>query len=153
MQSYIFKIQNPPVVGWRQVLCIIPSPRQSPKENKLKLRLKIYVLQCTFYARMNVHLGFEKKFFTDVPKLFWTLLGCPTTYTAAGCLPRGMVRGISSVVVSPAGRSEILKSSIPEDSNPNGGGKPDDVALQLSPSCGEGCTDRMLLSGYHTAAE
>jgi hypothetical protein len=29
-----FKIQNPPVVGWRQMLCVTPSPRQSPKENK-----------------------------------------------------------------------------------------------------------------------
>ncbi len=47
-------------VGWRQVLCIPPSPRQSPKENKLKVRLKLYVLQCTLYAHMNVHLGFLK---------------------------------------------------------------------------------------------
>ncbi len=42
------------------MLCITPSPRQSPKENKLKLRPKIYVLQCTLYARKNVHLGFNK---------------------------------------------------------------------------------------------
>ncbi len=48
------------VVGWQQVLCITPSPRQSPKENKLKLRPKIYVLQCALYARMNVHLGVFK---------------------------------------------------------------------------------------------
>jgi hypothetical protein len=52
------------------VLCITPSPHQSPKENKLKLRPKIYVLQCTLYASMNVHLGFLKKFITEVPKLF-----------------------------------------------------------------------------------
>jgi hypothetical protein len=44
------------------VLCITPSPRQSPKENKLKLRLKIYVLQCKLYACMNVHLRFKKTF-------------------------------------------------------------------------------------------
>ena len=42
------------------MLCMTPSPSQSPKENKLKLRLKIYGLQCTLYARMNVHLGFKK---------------------------------------------------------------------------------------------
>jgi len=44
VQSNNFKIQNPPVVGWRQVLCMTPSPRQSPKENKFKLWPKIYVL-------------------------------------------------------------------------------------------------------------
>ena len=44
VQSNNFKIQNPPVVGWRQVLCVTPSPRQSPKENKFKLWPKIYVL-------------------------------------------------------------------------------------------------------------
>ena len=64
-----FKIQNPLVVGWRQVLCITPSPLQSPKENKLKLRLKIYVLQYKLYVRMNVHLRF-KKIIKDVTKLF-----------------------------------------------------------------------------------
>jgi hypothetical protein len=37
-----------------------PSPRQSPKENKLKEWPKIYVLQCTLYVLMNVHLGFKK---------------------------------------------------------------------------------------------
>jgi hypothetical protein len=42
-----------------------PSPRQSPKEKKLKLA-KIYVLQCTLYVQMNVHLRFKKKFITDV---------------------------------------------------------------------------------------
>ncbi len=57
------------------------------------------------------------------------------------------------VVVSPADRSQILKSSIPEDSNPNGGGNPEKVTLRLSSSCGEGCTGRMLHSGYHTAAQ
>ena len=64
MRSNNFKIQNPPVVGWRQVLCITPPPppRQSPKENKLKLWPKIYVLQCTLYARMNVHLGLKNFF-------------------------------------------------------------------------------------------
>jgi len=55
--------------------------------------------------------------------------------------------------VSPAGRSWILKSNIPEYSNPNGGGNLDKVTLQLSSSYGEGCTDRMLQSGYHKAAE
>ena len=60
VQSNKFKIQNPPVVGWRQVLCMTPSPRQSPKENKFKLWPKIYVLQCTLYARVNVHLGLKK---------------------------------------------------------------------------------------------
>jgi hypothetical protein len=34
VQSNNFKIQNPPVEGWRQMLCMTPSPRQSPKENK-----------------------------------------------------------------------------------------------------------------------
>ena len=43
-----------------------PSPCQSPKENKLKLWPKIYVLQCTLYVHMNVHLRFKKKFITDV---------------------------------------------------------------------------------------
>jgi hypothetical protein len=56
--EYNFKIQNPPVVGWRQVLYMTPSTRQSPKENKLKLWPKIHVLQCTLYALMNLHLGF-----------------------------------------------------------------------------------------------
>ncbi len=97
-----FKIQNPPVVGWRQVLCTTPSPRQSPKENKFKLWLR---------------------------REFW------------------------SVVVSPAGRSQILKSSIPEDSHPNGCGNPVQVTLRLSSLWGGCCTHRMHQSGYHTAAE
>jgi hypothetical protein len=61
VQSNNFKIQNPPVVGWRQVLCMTPSPRQSPKENKFKLWPKIYVLKCSLYTSMNAHLGSEKK--------------------------------------------------------------------------------------------
>ncbi len=87
-----------------------------------------------------------------IPKLSWTPLGCLTTFTAY-CLPRGMARGFWSVVVSPAGRSQILKSSIPEDSHPNGGGNAVKVTLRLSSSCGEGCTNRMHQSGHHTAAE
>jgi hypothetical protein len=55
--------------------------------------------------------------------------------------------------VSPAGRFKILKSSIPEDSNPVGGGNPAQVIFRLSSSCGKGCTDRMPQSGYHTATE
>ncbi len=73
VHSNIFKIQNPPVVqaflgftSWRQrlwqVLCMTPSPIQSPKENKLKLWPKIYVLQCTLYKRRNVHLRFFTKY-------------------------------------------------------------------------------------------
>jgi hypothetical protein len=54
---------------------------------------------------------------------------------------------ICTVFVSPAGGSKILKSSIPEDSNPNGSGNPVKVTLRLSSSCGEGCTYRMLQSG------
>ncbi len=42
---------------------------------------------------------------------------------------------------------------MPENSNPNGSGNPVKVTLRLSSSCGEGCTDRMLQSGHHTAAE
>jgi hypothetical protein len=34
MQSNNFKIQNRTVEGGRQMLCMTPSPRQSPKENK-----------------------------------------------------------------------------------------------------------------------
>jgi hypothetical protein len=45
VQSNKFKIQNPLVVGWRQVLCMTPSPRQSPKENKLKLWLAMAKLR------------------------------------------------------------------------------------------------------------
>ena len=85
VQSNNSKIQNPPVVGWRQVLCITPSPRQSPKENKLKLRPKIYVLQCTWYAHMNVHLRLKKKIITDVENYSGLYL--------------------AALLVSPAGRS------------------------------------------------
>ncbi len=46
-----------------------------------------------------------------------------------------------------------LKSRIPEDSNPNGGGNPDKVTLRLNSSCGEGCTYRMFQPEYHKAAE
>ncbi len=42
------------------MLCMTPSPSQSPKENKIKLWPKIYVLQCMLFARVNVHLGFKK---------------------------------------------------------------------------------------------
>jgi hypothetical protein len=59
VQSKNFKIQTPPVVGWLQVLRITPSPPQSPKENKFKLRLKIYVLPCTLYACM-MYIMIEK---------------------------------------------------------------------------------------------
>ena len=60
---------------------------------------------------------------------------------------------LAALLVSPAGRSQILKSSVPEDSTPNGGDNPVQVTLRLSSSFGEACTDRMLQSGYHTAAE
>ncbi len=60
---------------------------------------------------------------------------------------------LAALLVSPAGRSQILKKSVPEDSTPNGGGNPVQVTLRLSSSFGEACTDRILQSGYHTAAE
>jgi hypothetical protein len=56
VQSNNFKIQNLSVVqaylrftSWRQVLCMIPSPIQSPIENKLKLWPKYiyYNVHCT----------------------------------------------------------------------------------------------------------
>jgi hypothetical protein len=56
VHSNNFKIQNPPVVqaflgftSWQQVLCMTPSPNQSPKENKLKLwpKYMYYNVQCT----------------------------------------------------------------------------------------------------------
>ncbi len=59
VQSNNYKIQNPPVVHaflglktWRQVLCMTPSPIQSPKENKLKLWSKYvyYNVHCTNIA-------------------------------------------------------------------------------------------------------
>ena len=82
---------------------------------------------------MNVHLRFLKKFITDVENYSGLYL--------------------AALLVSPAGRSQILKSSVPEDSTPNGGGNPVQVTLRWISSCGEGCTDRMLQSGHHTAAE
>jgi hypothetical protein len=45
------------------------------------------------------------------------------------------------------------KRSIPEDSNPNGGGNPVQVTFRLISACSKGCTDRMLQSGHHTTAE
>ena len=150
-QSDNFKIQNPPVVGWRQVLCITPSPRQSPKENKLKLVLK--------YMYYNVHCMHvwmyisDLKFFLSQMVQNYSELYLTVPPPHCRLPPRGMDRGFWSVVVSPAGRSQILKSNIPEDSHPNGGGIPVKVTLRLSSSCGEGCTDRMHQSGYHTAAE
>jgi hypothetical protein len=57
-QSNNFKIQNPPVVGRRQVLCMTPSPRLSPKENKFKLWLKyIYItlyIVCTYECTSQI---------------------------------------------------------------------------------------------------
>jgi hypothetical protein len=32
VQSNNFKIQNPPVVGWRQVLCMTPPPARVQKK-------------------------------------------------------------------------------------------------------------------------
>jgi hypothetical protein len=60
VQSNNFKILRPSGCGLAASALYHPFPRQSPKENKLKLRLKIYVLQCKLYARMNVHLRFKK---------------------------------------------------------------------------------------------
>jgi hypothetical protein len=60
MQSNNFKIQNPPVVGWRQVLCMTPSPRQSPKEKKFKLWLK--------YMYYNVHCTYIRMYISDLKK-------------------------------------------------------------------------------------
>jgi hypothetical protein len=56
VHSNNFKIQNPPVVkaflglkSWRQVLCMTPTPIQSPKENELKLwpKYMYYNVRCT----------------------------------------------------------------------------------------------------------
>ncbi len=47
VHSNKFKIQNPPVVGSYKLAASAlydPFPRQSPKENKLKLWPKIYLL-------------------------------------------------------------------------------------------------------------
>jgi hypothetical protein len=134
VQSNNFKIQNPPVVGCQQVLCMTPSPCQSPKENKFKLWPKIYVLQCTLYTRMNAHFGSEKNLslmFQNYSELY--LAVPPPTPAHCRLPPRERCSwGFWSVVVSPAGRSQILKSSIPEDSHPNGGGNPVKVTLRLS---------------------
>jgi hypothetical protein len=55
VQSNSFIIQNHLVVDWRHVLCMTPSPPPKSQRNNFKLWPKIYVLQCTLYARMNVH--------------------------------------------------------------------------------------------------
>ncbi len=60
VQSDNFKILRPSDCGLAASALYHPFPRQSPKENKLKLRLKIYVLQCKLYAHMNEQLRFKK---------------------------------------------------------------------------------------------
>ncbi len=113
--------------SWRQVLCMIPSPIQSPKENKLKLwpKYMYYNVHCT-NVRMYIS-DFFTKFILDVSNYSELCLAVPCRrmeitvpvhHCTSRCHQRGTHRGFLSVVVSPAGRSEILKSSIPEDSNP-----------------------------------
>ena len=59
---------------------------------------KIYVLQCTLYVHMNVHLRFKKKFITDVENYSGLYLAALQAAPLPLPPPRGMDRGFCSCI-------------------------------------------------------